>query len=185
MESSERPAVSLEADRRRASADGQPFRLADGQEWLFATPRYQPASPGLVHPAIAPLIDRIFADSILRRSIQVADVEAAAIALLRENYDLSSREIASLLAFESEDDWQRLCQHVVALLFGSDDRPRSYTDWVRQSLLANGLAAVDLESRDVMGVLSILVATNRTSPLTQFVDVCRIAEEEQELDQVI
>ena len=80
---------------------------------------------------------------------------------------------------------QRLASAVLEALFGPDQAVRTYGAWVRASLQANGLGLVEIPTRDLSNVLAILVATNRTVPLTRFADACQKVYERANLEALI
>ena len=51
---------------------------------------------------------------------------------------------------------------------GRASAEKTYTAWVRASLIANGLSQARVSAGDLVNVLAILVATNRTIPLPKF-----------------
>ena len=109
----------------------------------------------------------------------------AARALLKENYDLTDEEITPLLSVAPGPESQALTNAVLDALFGPEESTRTYTDWVRASLLANGLDAAELSARDLPNVLAILVATNRTIPLSRFADASQAAGERRALEPLV
>jgi len=153
--------------RRRAGARGSPVRLADGEPWLLAEPAFRPSPEGLTRPDVDAAIDRFYERIIL----------AVARTLLRANYELTDAEAADLVAVDAGPEAEALARAVLESLFGPDGRLRGYVDWVRASLLANGLSGTAIPASAINDVLAILMATNRTVPPAQFVDACRAALE--------
>ncbi len=175
----------IEADRRKAGAAGIPVTLADGQPWLLAHPAYRLRPEGLTRPQVDQALDRIFECAVLGERLSLRDLWAAARELLAANYDLSAEEMAGLLSVSEGPESQALAANVLDALFAPDGAEKSYTAWVRASLLANGLGHDDLPARDLVNVLAILVATNRTIPLSKFADACRLLDERARLETLI
>ena len=163
--------------RRRAGARGSPVRLADGEPWLLAEPAFRPSPEGLTRPDVDAAIDRFYERIILGEEIDLVDILAVARTLLRANYELTDAEAADLVAVDAGPEAEALARAVLESLFGPDGRLRGYVDWVRASLLANGLSGTAIPASAINDVLAILMATNRTVPPAQFVDACRAALE--------
>jgi hypothetical protein len=175
----------IEHQRRKPGADGVPVRLADGQLWLLAVPTYRARSGGLTRPPVDQPLDRIFEAVVLDEGLNWADLWAAARELLRANYELRDDELAQLLSVSPGPEGQALAADVVRALFGPDQGERTYTRWVRASLLANGIGDVEISAHDLLNVLAVLVATNRSVPLSKFADACRLLEERARLETLI
>ncbi len=161
--------------RRKPGARGGPVRLADGRTWLLAEPTIEAARPALTRPDLDRIVDRFHEQVVLGEDVDLADLFEAGRALLLENYDLADDEVASLLEVEAGPEAEELARAVLGSLFGPEGRGRGYVDWVRASLLANGLSAAEIPASALHDVLSILLATNRTVPPARFIDACRAA----------
>jgi hypothetical protein len=166
-----------EVDRRKPGALGTPIRLADGEAWLLARPVFSISAEGTIRPRIDAPLNRMFDQIALGESVSIQDVLQIATRLLRDNYELGAEELTELLTLAPGDESRTFVDAVVRAIFGAADDARTYTDWVRASLLANGLHAVEIPAEDLPNVLAILVATNRTVPVAQFVDSCLSAIE--------
>jgi hypothetical protein len=174
-----------EFERRKAGADGRVIRLADGQHWMIATPLYSAAQGCLTHPLVDQSLDRIVDKIALNETCDIDDIRDVARALLKVNYDVTDDEVYNLFLFSSDHDTTILVRSVLEALFGPEDTLRTYTDWVRASLIANGLHSPSISTRDLPNILSILVATNRTVPLSQFADAHREVNESRTLEALI
>ena len=174
-----------EQDRRKARAKGTPVTLADGQPWLLANPTYQPGPGSLTRPGVDQTLDRIFDCTVLGERLPVEDLLKVARELLKANYDLSDEEISRILNVDAGDELQTLAARVLDALFGADHAEKTYSAWVRASLIANGLSRSEIPARDLVNVLAVLVATNRTMPLSKFADVCRLVDEQARLEVLI
>jgi hypothetical protein len=174
-----------EHERRKPGARGRLVRLADGRDWLLAEPTFRPDSVGLTSPNVDAEIDLFYEQIILGQDIPLVDVMAAARTLLLANYDLAETEVAGLLEVEAGAEAEALAGVVLESLFGPDQKVRGYVDWVRASLLANGLAPAAIPASAINDVLSILMATNRTVPPSRFVDACRAARDRDSLEQLV
>jgi hypothetical protein len=174
-----------EPERRKPGATGRPVVLADGHAWLLAVPLYQPQADGLTIPRIDRPTERIFECLASQSALALTDVWEAAVPLLRANYELSNTEISKLLSVAPGDEADRLTQAVLDIIFGNSSRRRCYGDWIRASLLANGIGASMISADDLPDVMSILVATHRTVPLARFADVCREAQLRDTLDTLL
>jgi hypothetical protein len=175
----------IESERRRPGAHGTPIRLADGQVWLLAAPVFRVGHEGLTRPAVDRALDRIFETLTLDGLVSLEDAWAAARALLLRNYRLDDDEAAQLLSVSPGAESQTLVDAVLAALLGSGDVERTYSSWVRASLLANGLAQAEIPSADLPNVLAILLATGRTVPVDQFIDACRAARDDAALESQV
>jgi hypothetical protein len=175
----------FEFQRRKPDARGRLVRLADGEFWLLAEPVFRPDSAGLTSPDVDLEIDRFHEQIILGDDVSLADILAVARTLLLANYELSNEEVADLLEVEDGPEAETLAKLVLESLFGPDQRVRSYSDWVRASLLANGLALSEIPASAINDVLTILMATNRTVTPSQFVDACRAAQDRDSLERLV
>ena len=175
----------LEADRRKIGATGTPVVLSDGQTWLLANPCVQPSRRGLTTPCIDTAIDRLFESTVTNEGLKLTDLWEIAIGLLEENYRLTDRELCELLSVSPGPESQILATTILDALFGSERSERGYCAWVRASLLANGLCETKVPARDLLNLLTILVTTNRTIPLSRFVDACRVLEERSRLESLL
>ena len=101
------------------------------------------------------------------------------------NYDLTDGEFDELTGVTPGRGCLALATAVLEALFGPPDSARSYTDWARASLLANGIVPATIRPGDLANVLSILVATRRTIPASQFIDASRAAQEQASLESLI
>lgn len=174
-----------EPSRRKPGASGSPVRLADGRLWLFGHPTYRPTAAGLTSPLVDRPLDRLFESAVLGEGVELTDVWDAARALLLCNYDLSDEEAADLLSVSPGPESAELAEAVVVAVFGGETGEKTFTRWVRASLVANGLGGADLSAGDLTDLLAILVATHRTIPLTQFADACRRVDERANLEALI
>lgn len=174
-----------EGARRRPRATGTPVRLADGSIWLLAMPTFRPGREHLTAPAIDEAVDRIFDRLALGQGVLLRDAWEVAMALLRANYVLDPEELADLLSVAPGVEARALVDAVLDALFGPEVAGRSYTDWVRASLLANGLDGGEISAADLPNVLAVLIATQRTVPVARFVDACRAADARSALETLI
>jgi hypothetical protein len=181
-----RPTGELtELTRRKTGAEGLPVRLADGRHWLLAIPRYLANGESLTLPDVDESIDCLFEQSVLSGEVSIADIAEVARTLLLANYDLDDEEFAELASLAPGEESRAFAAAVLEALFGPSQAVRSYSDWVRASLLANGVVASAIRPGDLANVLSILVATKRTIPAPQFIDASRAAEEQASLESLI
>lgn len=174
-----------EIDRRLPGASGLPLRLADGSAWLLARPAFLAGGRPLTRPDVDDAIDRIHEHMTLGEEIPLVTIWDAAARLMRANYRLDPDELADLLELAPGDEAEAFATAVLDALFGPEDRARSYQDWVRASLLANGLGSCAIGGDELNDVLATLVATGRAVRPERFVDVCRAAEERSSLEQLV
>ena len=177
--------IPFEFDRRKPGACGTPVILADGQAWLLAQPSYRPRADGLTTPDVDRPLDRVFECSILNEPLSLCDLWEVARNALNANYELSEDELATLLSVSPGQQAESLGAAVVEAILASEIAEKSFTNWVRASLLANGLGQTDVPARDLLNVLTILVATNRTVPLSRFADACRLQDERNRLETLL
>ena len=166
-------------------ADGSAVRLADGMAWLLATPRYRAAGRTLTMPRVDRPLDQLFERTVFDEATPIETIWEAARALLLANYDLADDELADLLSVAPGDESRELALAGLDALYGPADGSKTYCDWVRASLLANGLGEVEIPTRDLPNVLAILVSTHRTIPVARFVEACRVAEEREDLESLV
>ena len=171
-----------EPARRRPDASGLPVRLADGRDWLLAVPLARATGGPFTLPDLDDEIDRIFESSALSGEVLLVDAWSAARALLFANYDLDDDEFVDLVC---GCDSSAIVTAVTQALFGPAGSARSYTDWARASLLANGIVPATVRPGDLSNLLAILVATRRTIPASQFVDASRAAAEQSVLEGLV
>jgi hypothetical protein len=105
--------------------------------------------------------------------------------LLTANYDLTDDEAARLLSVDDGAGLRVLAGEVLGSLFCADRVEKSYTAWVRASLISNGLSREEVPACDLINVLAVLVATNRTIPLSKFAEACRLLDEQARLEALI
>jgi hypothetical protein len=174
-----------ESTRRKPGAAGVPIRLSDGHEWLFAIPQFCLNRKSLTTPAIDLELDELFESSTLEGNVSLRSIFSACRLLLLENYLLTDLEIANLLSLASADEAKNLADATMGILFGVQARERSYSDWIRTSLLANGIGMVAITSDQVSDVMNLLVATKRTIPAQQFINACAVAAENSVLESLV
>ncbi len=158
----EDPRPLTPAARRLDFADapgGVPLEIA-GEAWTLPLM--------LTHPGMDALRERVLVRGYLRESYPAELLEEVGAILLGSAYDLSGPEQWLLAASAKLDD---LRDAVEECLLAQSDRPRGYRDWVRSSLLANGLDPDAIADADLPHVLHQLVATNRAIPAHEFLDV--------------
>lgn len=159
--------------------------LADGQSWRLAEPVFRPCVYGLTNPDVDQPLDRIFESSVLNEPMDLCDLLEVARNSLKANYELSEDELEGLLSVSPGPEAERLGNEILKAVLVSEVAEKSFTAWVRASLLANGLGQTDVPARDIVNVLAILVATNRTIPLSRFADACRIQDERARLETLL
>jgi hypothetical protein len=164
---------------------GTPVRLSDGRGWLLASPVYRPGLDGLTIPRVDRPLDRVIDHLALGEDLGLEEIWEAARAMLKANYELNDDEIAELLSVAPGPEAHALAEGVLGAMIGPEDATRTYTDWVRASLIANNLGSAEIAARDLPNVLAILVATNRTVPIDRFADACRAAGERQALEALV
>jgi hypothetical protein len=172
------PGVTAELeprDRARHGCAGRPVR-ADGKVWLI------PDAPAC--PALDETRDTLHDQAVKERAVDVGEIEAAALCLLRINYDI---DITEALAVVTAADTSELTHAVMPALlgpnFGDAKRRTTYSMWVRVSLLANGIEPASLPPADLYDVLDTLVRTGRALPSSQFCDVTKWVKERDALLQ--
>jgi hypothetical protein len=175
----------VEYQRRKPGASGTPVTLADGHRWLLANPTYRPRPEGLTQPLVDQPVDAIFECSVLNTSLPFSGICELARRLLKANYELTDDEVSQLLSVPAGAESGALAEGILTAVFGADQGEKTYTSWVRASLLAGGLSDVEISARDLAHVLAILVATNRTIPLSAFADACRLADTRARLETLI
>jgi hypothetical protein len=175
----------VEHERRRTGAAGTPVRLSDGDRWLLANPAFSARGEDTTSPCGDKQINRIFECVVLGEDLDLTDIWAAARELLLKNYELSEAELSELLSTSPGPESRELASSTVEAMFGSVDDEKGYCHWVRASLLANGLGNCLLSAQDLPNVLAVLVATNRTIPLSKFADACRLLDERARLGGLI
>lgn len=174
-----------EADRRKPDAVGVPIRLADGEHWLLARPVFSAKADGLTRPHVDDPLNRLFDRIVTGESIPMQDVFFLASRLLRQNYRLDESELEALLTASPGRECQTFLEAVTTAVFGDENVGRNYTDWVRASLIANGLQHVDIPADDLPNVMAILVATNRTVPASNFIDACLESQAHADLESLV
>jgi hypothetical protein len=148
-------------------------------------PRYRAGNGPLTDPDVDGEIDRLFEQSALGGEVALVDVWSAARSLLLANYELTDAEFDELASVAPGRECLAFATAVIEALFGPPQAARSYTDWARASLLANGVIPATIGPGDLANVLAILVATRRTIPPSQFIAASRAADERASLESLI
>ncbi len=174
-----------EPSRRKPAARGITATLADGQLWLLAEPTFRPKAGPLTTPDIDSALDRFYERIILAEDLPLDDLLAVVRTLLLANYDLTETEVSFLLDIDAGDEAEALARAVSEALFGPEQRIRNYSDWVRASLLCNGLTTAEVPSSALNDLLTLLLASGRTVPPTQFIDACRAAQDRELRERLI
>ena len=174
-----------EQTRRKPGARGVPATLADGRPWLLAEPTFRPKAGPLTTPDVDSALDRFYERIILGEDLPLADLLGVARVLLLANYDLAEAEANRLPDTDAGDEAEALPRVISEALFGPEHRIRNYTDWVRASLLGNGLAGAEVPASAINDVLTLLLASGRTVPPAQFIDACRAAQDREYRERLI
>lgn len=184
--------ISSQSETREAAPDppsgdrnSVAVKLSDGKMWRLARPTFRPRPEGLTVPMVDGPLEEIFEHIALDEPIPLPTIWSAAWNLLVEPEGLTNSNRSELLTVDPGAEASNLADAVVEAIFGPQGAERGYCDWVRASLLANGLSAIDIPANDLPNVLAILVSTNRTVPLPQFADVCRVHRERSLLDTLV
>lgn len=158
------PEARLRLDRRGRPIEpkGEPLDCGESGTWIL--PRAATAREFDV------IRDRLFDDMAGSASVGLTDIFLAAWSLIQKHYDLTGMEATQLLA---RAERSTLCDTVVDVLLVPDDPPRRYGDWVRASLVANGLDPATIAADDLPHVLFTLEKTGRCVPLGEFVSIGR------------
>ena len=175
----------LEFERRRPNVNGHSVKLADGGSWLLASPVFLPRAEGLTRPMVDQPLDNLFERSIRGENLEITDLFSIAKSLLLANYELSNEEVETLLEVAPGLESRTFFEGLLSALFGVSRCGKSYTHWIRASLLANGIGIQEIPAGDLLDVIAILVATNRTVPLSKFADACHELDEQSRLEMLI
>lgn len=156
-ESSARPAVR-----------GTDLTLADGRAWTLAdfVPR-----PDVVW-------DRLFDSNLLAKQYRPRDVRIAGVRLLLANHELPL-EFAMWLILGADVD--KLARAVEFALFGRQDEPVGWSDWVAGSFWSNGIDPESIPPPVRRLALDSLVAAGRAVPLVDFTSAGKAAAKRAEL----
>ena len=144
---------------------GVPITLGDGKEWILPLRR--------LGPDMAEARDEVADFVFLRRKVDDAvatRLYGMAMCLITRAYELSPAEAAVLLLGADQADL--FCAVTTALAMPPDDdrsTRRTYSDWLRSGLLANGLVPERIPEADLPFVVKHLVATGRMVPADAFV----------------
>lgn len=159
------PALTPEA-RVKLGAFGTPVVLADGNTWLLA-------DGGLMND-LDPLRDKLDDDARLLGSVSLTDVAEMAAQLLVANYDLTIREVFTLLGGAID---QKLADAVHLAVFGpnTDSGRRTYSDWAASALIANGIDPDRVPSRLMPLVLGHLERGGRVIPKGEYIESAEAA----------
>lgn len=118
-----------ESQWRIPSARGKWIKLADGQKWMLREPvlefRAVVDESGVAtfekKAAVDPLIDRYVAAT---EAIDEAEALLnVALSLLEPNYDLTRRELVTLLPWRKDEDNQAMWQEIANLALGVAPKP--------------------------------------------------------------
>lgn len=174
-----------ERDRRKARVEGTPIRLSNGEDWVIAYPQISIKTSALSQPNIDEVIDRIYDSVVLDQTVALTDAWIAARVLLLENYYLDDEELGDLLSVADGSESIEFVHSLIACLLGDSAKPSSYIEWVRATLIANGIGADSFSMKDLPAVLSILVATNRAISPFQSIDAHLAMSERNALEGLV
>jgi hypothetical protein len=144
--------------RAKRGARGIPAVMGDGEEWLLFQDSLSPELDGYR--------DRLFDSSTLTKKVGMDDVREVAWFLLKLNYSLTGEEAASLVVNAGQ---KGLAEAVMDALLWPDGEHKTYTTWVRSSLLTNGLVPESIPPEILPSVLLQLVQTGRAVPADEFI----------------
>lgn len=180
-----------ESSRRRPEfREASWVTLGDGQAWCFPKPILAVSRKG---SDLDDLLDRAgerldFTVGHMRSMVGLASE------LLCRNYDLSDDECGDLLSFDMNDPanvarWRTINLVILGATPDGDSIPRTFSRWVKVTLLANGINA-DMEVGDAIDVAYYLLALNtefsrRAVPPSHYCDASARASAEAELDELI
>ena len=152
-------------EREKTGATGFPIELS-GQTWLIPD--------ALTSRTLDEVRDRMFDQSARTGKIARSDVWIGAMVMLCHNYDLSMDEAGQLVQSAEVKELARIVW--AGLIAPADnDRNRTYSEWIRASLAANGLSPLSIAPELVAGVLTTLVATGRAMPVEEYSSIARHA----------
>jgi hypothetical protein len=157
----EDPWPAPDARRRHDGIDGTPIEIG-GTTWLLAD----------YVPLLGAVWNRLFDQAVIDGRYEPDDVHKAAMHLLIENYRLSASECAVLLLAaplgSADEEHPGLVAAVERAMFGEDQEQyrscRTYSQWMRLSLLANGLDPEKVPARDRRPLVLYLVAAGKAAP---------------------
>ena len=174
--------------------DGHPPGGGSGLEHAGPTPESRSRGPGVrgtpvelggatwiladYVPALSEVWDVLHEDNVLLGKYESADVQRAAVRLLFANYELSLDEAVGLVMGVAPAD---LVAAVEEALFGASQPDRRWSDWVRSSLLANGLDPAKIPPESLRDVLDQLVSCGRAIPAEDFVTAVGYAKKRKSL----
>jgi hypothetical protein len=141
--------------RAKGRVTGTPVTLADGREWLLSSDL----------PYFGGVWDILYDDAAIRGKYDTGDVMTAAHRLVQANYRLADEEAFELVHI----DPRLLLPAVERALFGPNDGHQTWSDWVVDSLWANGIDPATIPMARLHKVLDLLEATKRTIPEVQYV----------------
>lgn len=142
--------------RLRRALPGRTIRLAEAT-WSIPYAVYA--------RAYDQIRDRMYESIAGRGTVARADIVICAHSLLCLQYDLSEEEVHALLGPVDPTD---LTEAVLACLMGEDDPLRSYSNWVRTSLIINNLDPDKIHPTELPVVMFQLEALGRIVPLQSF-----------------
>jgi hypothetical protein len=155
----------------RPDATGLPCTIA-GHVWVL--PDYVPEP--------AAVWDAVYDQNALAGRYDHGDLRACAVRLLLTNYDLAPDDAVELVW---SCDLAELVPPVELALFGPEPAYRSWSSWVRTSLLANGLSLRTVPAADLRGVLDQLVATGRAVPAEKWISAAEYRAYRTNLDDLV
>ncbi|MDX2038870.1 MAG: hypothetical protein SFX72_19650 [Isosphaeraceae bacterium] len=161
------------------------MRLADGSEWILRHPSYRPTGSSLTDPDIDGPLDRLYDSIVIEQQASLIDVWEIARRLIEPNYDLEAPEIEQLLEVAEGPECQSFVESILGVLFGRRDRERSYTEWIRASMMSNGIDVIQTSGDRLSEVMGVLVSTGRTIPAGKFIEAHAVASDLAALESLV
>lgn len=174
-----------ETVRRRINAQGTPVLLADGTFWLIASPLVSFTGSTIIDLDVDKIIDGLFESAVTQHGVSYSQIKILGKRLLQANYELSESEADWLLSVSSDPERENVSTVILETTFSMESARRTYSSWIRATLLANGLSLTKIPFPDLLNVLTILIETRRTVPLSSFADICREVDESTALESLV
>lgn len=158
---------------RKRTSPGIGVTLADGNRWELAR-----AGLGREWNHLAQYRDHIFDEAVLTDMIRTNYIRAAAVFLLRVNYDIDEDYALALVCNTPAAD---MGDAVAEALVGVQGERKTCTAWMRATLICNGIAPEGVHPDDLPHVLEMLVLTGRAIHAREYTDAGVAAEKRASL----
>jgi len=135
--------------------------MGDGQDWMIAR-------CGLVS-TLDDVREALFKEHMRGRgSYSLGNLMVVVFFGLRVNYDLAREEINALMQVT---DFSEIVDKVIEAILPTEAKDRSFTDWMKASLILNGIQPDSVHRDQLPHVIDMLQRLGKTVPYRDYTDL--------------